>query len=80
MRSSPIEIFGAAAAAGIAGCYALEPRHPRYTGLFRAACLAAAGYAVAIGSWPFATVETFWARVAWRRYRARFLSEGSANR
>ena len=62
-----IELFGTAAAASMVLFYALEERGPQFTLAFSASCLAAAGYALAIGSWPFFTVETVWACVAARR-------------
>ena len=62
-----IELFGTAAAASMVLFYALEERGPQFTLAFSASCLAAAGYALAIGSWPFFAVEAVWACVAARR-------------
>jgi hypothetical protein len=62
-----IELFGTAAAASMVLFYALEERGPRFTLAFSVSCLAAAGYALAIGSWPFFAVEAVWACVAARR-------------
>ncbi|MEM7409445.1 MAG: hypothetical protein AAF430_04320 [Myxococcota bacterium] len=74
----PIEIYGTLAVSSMALTYALEPRDPRYTALFAVGCAASAGYAVAIGSWPFAAVESLWAGIALRRYRRR-ISPRDAN-
>ncbi len=63
-----LDVFGFAAVASMALCYALEARGPIFVLLFAAACLAASAYAVAIRSWPFAAVELLWAGVAQRRW------------
>ncbi len=63
-----VEVFGAVAVAAMALFYALEERSVWFILLFAAACLASSGYAVAIRSWPFATVELLWAGVALRRW------------
>ena len=63
-----LDLFGFAAVASMALCYALEARGPIFVLLFAAACLAASAYAVAIRSWPFAAVELLWAGVALRRW------------
>ena len=62
-----IELYGTAAVGLMALSYALEERDPAYGWLFAASCLAAASYAVLIGSWPFAAIETVWAGLAARR-------------
>jgi hypothetical protein len=67
-----IELFGAAAASAMVVCYALEERGPGFTLAFAASCAAAAGYALAIGSWPFFVVEGIWAGIAVRRAARRF--------
>ena len=67
-----IELFGAAAASAMVVCYALEERGPGFTLAFAASCAAAAGYALAIGSWPFFVVEGIWAGIAVRRAVRRF--------
>ncbi|MEE9207092.1 MAG: hypothetical protein V3U67_01765 [Gemmatimonadota bacterium] len=63
-----IEVFGAVAVAAMALFYALEERSAWFILLFAASCLASTGYAVAIRSWPFATVELLWAGIALRRW------------
>ena len=63
-----IEVFGAVAAAAMVLCYALEERSAWFILLFAASCLASAGYAVAIRSWPFATVELLWAGISLLRW------------
>jgi hypothetical protein len=65
-----LDVFGFAAVTCMVLCYALEARGPVFVLLFAAACLAASVYAVAIRSWPFATVEFLWAGIALRRFRA----------
>ncbi len=67
-----IELFGAAAASAMVACYALEERGPGFTLAFAVSCAAAAGYALAIGSWPFFVVEGIWAGIAVRRAARRF--------
>ncbi len=62
-----IELFGTVAVGAMALTYALEERRPAFGWAFGAACLASAGYAVLIGSWPFAVMETLWAGLAARR-------------
>lgn len=63
-----IEVFGAVAVAAMVLCYALEERSAWFILLFAASCLASAGYAVAIRSWPFATVELLWAGISLLRW------------
>ena len=67
-----IELFGTAASLAMVLCYALEERGPGFTVAFAASCAAAAGYALAIGSWPFFAVEGLWAAIALRRGMRRF--------
>ena len=71
-----IELFGTAAASAMVICYALEDRSPRFTLAFAGSCAAAAGYALAIGSWPFFAVEAVWAGVAIRRGLRRLAALG----
>lgn len=63
-----VDVFGTVAVAAMALFYALEEHSDRFILLFAVACLASSGYAVAIRSWPFATVELLWAGVALRRW------------
>ena len=62
------DVFGASAVGAMALFYALEKRSPKFLLAFAAACLASAGYAVVIRSWPFAAVEFLWASIAVRRW------------
>jgi hypothetical protein len=63
-----LEIWGSLAVASMALFYALEARSPLYILLFAVSCLLSSGYALAIGSWPFAVVELFWSGIALRRW------------
>jgi len=67
-----VELFGTAAATAMVVCYSLEEKGPGYTLAFAGSCLAAAGYAFSIGSWPFFILETVWAVVAALRSIRRF--------
>ncbi len=67
-----VELYGTAAATAMVVCYSLEEKGPGYTLAFAASCLAAAGYAFTIGSWPFFVLETIWAAIAARRSVRRF--------
>ena len=64
----PVEGFGAAAVSVMALSYACEERSPGFVLLFAVACLASAGYAAAIRSWPFAAIEVLWSGLAARRW------------
>mgnify|MGYP003707253725 CR=1 FL=1 len=64
-----VEAFGTVAVVAMLAFYALEARAPCFVLLFASACAASAAYAVLIGSWPFAVVETLWSLVAVRRWR-----------
>ena len=67
-----VELFGALSVGAMALFYALEERSASFILLFAGACLASSAYAMAIRSWPFATVELLWAGIALRRWmRAR---------
>ena len=68
---STIELFGFIAVTVMVVAYALEGRGSGYVLLFALSCLAAAGYAAVIRSWPFAVVETVWSLVAFRRWLSR---------
>ncbi len=69
MSEAWVEVFGALAVGSMALSYALEPRSPRFTLSFAVACLASAGYATAIASWPFAVIELLWSGLALLRWR-----------
>ncbi len=68
---SGIDIFGFLAVLIMVTAYALEDRAPAFVLLFASACLAAAAYAALIRSWPFASVETLWSAIAFRRWLRR---------
>ena len=70
MHEGAIEVWGAVAVTLMVLFYALESRGRIFVLLFAGACLASAGYAAAIRSWPFAAVEAVWAAIALRRWRA----------
>ena len=76
---STVELFGTVAVTLMVVFYGLEPRSPIYVLLFAAACLASAGYALAIQSWPFATVESLWSVLALRRWFQATRSTRSSN-
>jgi hypothetical protein len=63
-----IELWGFVSVGAMATAYALERRGRVWVLIFAAASLSAAGYAVAIESWPFALVEGVWSVIALRRW------------
>ena len=62
-----VDALGTAAVTAMMLCYAFEERGPALSFGFSLSCLAAAGYALVLGSWPFVAVESVWAGVALRR-------------
>lgn len=70
-----LEIWGFVSVAAMAGAYSLERRGAVAVLVFALASASAAGYAVAIESWPFATVEAVWAVIALRRWWSRLREE-----
>ena len=72
------ELFGTAAVSAMVICCSLEDRGPSFTLALVGSCLAAAGHALTIGSWPFFVVAVLWAEVAARR-AARRLSAARDN-
>ena len=68
---SGIEAIGFLAVIVMVSAYAFEDRSPRFILVFALACLAAAGYAALIRSWPFAVIETIWSGIALRRWLLR---------
>lgn len=50
--------------------YALEPRDRRWIAVFSLACIATSIYAIATGSWLYATLELIWAAIALQRFRS----------
>lgn len=67
MLAGMVEMIGTGAAVAMVTFYALEDRGPIFILLFAASCAVAAGYALAIGSYPFFGTETVWTVVALRR-------------
>ena len=63
-----VELFGITAVTAMVIFYALERRSHRYVLAFSISCAAAALYALLIGSWPFAIVESVWCIIALRRW------------
>jgi uncharacterized membrane protein len=70
-----LDAWGFASVAAMAAAYALERRSSFAVLVFALASASAAGYAVAIESWPFATVEAVWALIALHRWRSRVNEE-----
>ena len=62
-----VEWVGLVAVAGMVFCYAAEPRGVGWVFGFAGFCGLAAGYAFAIGSWPFVAAEGLWAALALNR-------------
>lgn len=65
-----LDVWGFASVGAMATAYALEGRGRTWVLVFALASLSAAGYAVAIESWPFAIVEGVWSAIALRRWLA----------
>ncbi len=63
------EAFGFASVSAMVVFYALESRSSKFVLAFAGACLSAAAYAVLIGSWPFAVIESIWSVIAFARWR-----------
>ncbi len=63
-----LDVWGFASVGAMATAYALESRGRIWVLAFALASLSAAGYAVAIESWPFALVEGVWSAIAFRRW------------
>ena len=70
-----LDAWGFASVAAMATAYAFERRSALAVLAFAAASASAAGYAVAIESWPFATVEAVWALIALHRWRSRVTTD-----
>ncbi len=68
---TPLTWFGAAAVTAMLVLYWLEPRSPRYSLGFAAACAASSLYGWLAGTWPFGVVEGVWAVLAVVRWRQR---------
>ena len=63
-----LESWGFVSVAAMAGAYSFERRRAMAVLIFAIASASASGYAVAIESWPFASVEAVWAAIAVRRW------------
>lgn len=63
-----LDLWGFVSVGAMATAYALESRGRVWVLAFALASLSAAGYAVAIESWPFALVEGVWSAIAFRRW------------
>jgi len=70
--------FGVVAATTMVTSYALEDRHRYWIVVFAVGCAATALYGVLTGAWIFAVLETIWAAVALRKFRANRLPELAA--
>ncbi|HET7214507.1 MAG TPA: hypothetical protein VFL79_13015 [Terriglobia bacterium] len=62
--------FGLFAVTAMLVCYGLEKRSHWFILAFGASCLLASIYGFLQGAWPFGLVESVWALVALRRWRA----------
>jgi hypothetical protein len=63
-----LESWGFVSVATMAGAYSFEGRGAMAVLIFAIAIASTSGYAVAIESWPFASVEAVWAVIALRRW------------
>jgi hypothetical protein len=67
---SLVTLYGMVAVTFMMTMYALEARGRRFVLAFALGCLLSSGYGYASGAWPFGVVETIWAGIAVRRWRA----------
>jgi hypothetical protein len=65
-----LTVFGLFAVTAMLLCYALEKRSPWFILGFAFSCGLGSAYGFLQGAWPFGVVETVWAVVAIRRWRA----------
>ena len=65
-----VTVHGVFAVAFMMVMYALERRGRVYILGFALGCLLSSAYGFLSGAWPFGVVESVWAGVAVRRYRA----------
>lgn len=63
--------FGVISAATMVTAYSLETRAAVWIAVFAAGCAATAIYGLLIEAWIFAILESIWASIALRRFRAR---------
>ena len=63
-----LTLFGLFSVTAMLVFYALEPRSPRFTLGFAAACALGSLYGFLQGAWPFGVVEAVWSVVALRRW------------
>lgn len=74
-----LDSWGFVSVAAMAGAYSLERRGATAVLIFAVASASASGYAMAIESWPFATVEAVWAAIALRRWWSRRREEARSH-
>ena len=67
---STLTAFGLFAVTAMLVCYGLEKRSHWFILAFAASCLMGSIYGFLQGAWPFGLVESVWALVALRRWRA----------
>ena len=67
---SALTVFGLFAVTAMLVCYGLEKRSHWFILAFAASCLLGSIYGFLQGAWPFGLVESVWALVALRRWRA----------
>ena len=67
---SDLTAFGLFAVTAMLVCYGLEKRSHWFILAFAASCLMGSIYGFLQGAWPFGLVESVWALVALRRWRA----------
>jgi hypothetical protein len=65
-----LTLFGVAALGFMMTMYALEHRGRAFVAAFALGCALSGGYGFLSGAWPFGVVETIWALVALRRWKA----------
>lgn len=75
-----LESWGFVSVAAMAVAYHFEHRGAVAVLIFAIASASASGYAVAIESWPFASVEAVWATIALRRWWNRRREEAGSGR
>lgn len=74
-----LSLYGVTALTFMMTMYALERRHHRYILGFAVGCLLSSGYGFLAGAWPFGVVESIWAIVAVRHWRAERIESRSAS-
>jgi hypothetical protein len=72
---SLLSAFGLVAVTAMLICYAFEERSPWFILAFAIACALGSVYGFLQGAWPFGLVESVWALVAARRWRAAMIKQ-----